>query len=221
MSTEGGGGDREVAERAAEQLNREYRQVARELEDVRKKGEIVGDELLALARKVDELWLRVKRAQEAALDAIVVHGLAKLTVQKVKEIEVSAVEFKPADFALRLQARFAGGAGTKQLMVEMGRRQHHLFARSPALTFLYGALGDGPAEVVPVKRRRARQADRVGDLEPTKEERCHELKGKDETAVKVEELYTVQCTGLWSRAATRPTEPSPTSSSSSTPTTSA
>jgi hypothetical protein len=166
----------------------EYRQVQKKLAEAG--DEINSDQLLAVVKKVEtQLWPRVERPQEAVLDAKVVRTLAMITANMARKLKVNASDLKPGDIAARrLEAGFGSGAAS---WVEMGRWLQHLFAHSITLTFLNGALGHGPAEVVPAMRKWPRQVDRVCDLQATKEMRVHELEGEaDETDDKVEELYT-------------------------------
>jgi len=123
----------------------------------------------------EALFEQVTAPQEAVLDARVIKQLSRLCRQQAEQLSANIATFSQAEFAEKLVGNMAGGeagaAVTRRKWVLLGRQVQSMFRRSPALTYMYGALDTTPPPPKERKARegRGRQATRVADLVATQD----------------------------------------------------
>ena len=77
----------------------------------------------------------------------------------------------------------------RRAWIGLGRRVAVLFRRSPALTYMYGALPTDPASAPLVERKTRRARQERGELVATQEEAATTGEGGEQTDVKVKQVY--------------------------------
>lgn len=154
------------------------------------------EQLLGHMMEADTLWQRVKKPEEMVRDARLVLDLARLARRQAEAGQVNLLQFGQEEFSRRLVETVTGRGGEDVTMsrhhwVKFGVSIKSAFRRSPALTYLYGALDSTAPGVVEGKVRKERQGRRVEELVATQEEVLASTQSSgDQTEERVKQLFT-------------------------------
>jgi len=136
-------------------------------------GNIENDQLLGYMKHNEQLFAQVAAPQEAVMDAVLIKNLSRLCRQQAEQMSANIAQFRHEEYGERLVASMRGEGGGQQLVrrkwVMLGQQAKIFFKRSPALTYMYGALDTTPPPPKEKKQKdpKSRQATRVADLKET------------------------------------------------------
>ena len=136
-------------------------------------GNIENEQLLGYMKHNEELFAQVAAPQEAVMDAVLIKNLSRLCRQQAEQMSSNIAQFRHEEYGERLVASMRGEGGGQHLVrrkwVMLGQQAKIFFRRSPALTYMYGALDTTPPPPKEKKQKdpKSRQATRVADLKET------------------------------------------------------
>jgi len=163
--------DMEVEESAEEQLRKqeERRLVRAEFRklhyrsNIQDESKITLKDLKQLIDDNERLYDKVVEVEEAVADSRIIRNISRLYLKQTDAMSTNAMEFRHHEYAAKLVRKMKGG--TKDGEVRMGKLKlailgkdaMTLFNRSPAFTYMKGALRHAPVEK---KQRKARESKR-------------------------------------------------------------
>jgi len=135
-------------------------------------GKIENDQLLGYMKHNEELFSQVAAPQEAVMDAVLIKNLSRLCRQQAEQMSANIAQFRYEEYGERLVASMRGEGGqhlVRRKWVMLGQQAKVFFRRSPALTYMYGALDTTPPppKEKKTKEPKSRQATKVADLKET------------------------------------------------------
>jgi len=129
--------------------------------------------LLQFLTENDQLYKVVDAPQEASMDAVVIKHLSKMCKHQAENMTTNITKFTAEDYADKFIRRMGGGEQsklTRKKWVKFGLTIKSMFRRSPALTYMFGALDTvepEPKVKKPRETKSGQQATRMSDLKET------------------------------------------------------
>ena len=128
--------------------------------------------LLSFATFTDDLYNDVNDPQEASMDAAVMKHLSKLCKNQAENMTTNITQFRAEEYAERFKVRMGGGDNsglTRRKWIKFGQQVKSMFRRTPALTYMFGALDTVEPEPRLRKPRetKTRQATKTSELKET------------------------------------------------------
>lgn len=148
--------------------------------------------LTATLTKAKELFDKVTRVQEAALDSELVLLLASRARKAASTLPVNIHTFDPDDFLSRLRNYMGAtpGHGPVDLRAwaNLGKQTQYLVKASAPLWYLYGSAGQGPPRPPPAPRTRIVETGNKAATVPS-QVRSTDKTNKETTTERVEHIH--------------------------------
>ena len=146
-------------------LVRQYKKLLSELDHHEEElKDPANQHVRGLMQEAQQLFPRIKSPKPLYLDAKVTQRMSAVVREQGHGMTSNIVSFNLEEYTAKILQKLSVELGTKmrsRSFIKFGKCVHTNFSRSPALTFLYGAVSSQPAEKEkekPARRGRARMS---------------------------------------------------------------
>ena len=105
--------------------------------------DIDNEHLVDIMMQSKEIFTHVSKSTLMMLDAKIVLAICRIARAQADQMSANLISFKVEDFAVRLRSSMSGSGDTqmtRRKLIKLGRKLKPLLARSPCLSYLYGAV---------------------------------------------------------------------------------
>ena len=153
--------------------------------------------LTGIMEQADDLFHKVDSTKEMMIDSKIMLTITSIARIQALQMSANLVNFRPEDFAMNLKKKMgldSDSRVTARSLVRLGRKLKPQVHRSPALTFMHGALATSDPGPKEVKERRKPKPNLSSALKETVT--VTRTAGREDSSTTTEELVVAALRSL-------------------------
>ena len=153
--------------------------------------------LTGIMEQADDLFHKVDSTKEMMIDSKIMLTITSIARIQALQMSANLVNFRPEDFAMNLKKKMgldSDSRVTARSLVRLGRKLKPQVHRSPALTFMHGALATSDPGPKEVKERRKPKPNLSSALRETVT--VTQTAGREDSSTTTEELVVAALRSL-------------------------